>query len=472
MRNARCSASAREAADRLLRSGPGAWPRGSPETADYRRAATSASAGTFAGGSAYGMRRFSPRRVGGASKGRGPCAPRRRSGLPARASPLPDPEGRPSSDEDLARNRQPSHPRNDCPGPEARPCSKDREAADDYRAVASPVRSRVDLSIVGNGELRYFPAGLACEAVERPEDASGEYLLFLEPGAAPARGSIEELVRTADADPRIGAVGPRLVGPDGKLVEAGGIVFADGSLASYGAGDQPRDPRYRFVRDVDFVSPSCVVVRASAFPGLDGELDDPRYRFADLCLALRAAGHRVVCQPAAEATVDPHAEGPAPLTRARLERLRPIVLGPRPSDAEPHRVLVLGIAMADRQNTAEDVIASMESDRHEVVQRWIALGDEPDTPLLTAATAEIVRERVPKYELLHRLLAREPLGTYDHVVITDDDVVLPRRFLDSFLAFQDRFGFALAQPARTSTSYIDHPIVEQQLGTLARETRF
>jgi len=338
--------------------------------------------------------------------------------------------------------------------------------------VASPVRSRVDLSIVGNGELRYFPAGLACEAVERPEDASGEYLLFLEPGAAPARGSIEELVRTADADPRIGAVGPRLVGPDGKLVEAGGIVFADGSLASYGAGDQPRDPRYRFVRDVDFVSPSCVVVRASAFPGLDGELDDPRYRFADLCLALRAAGHRVVCQPAAEATVDPHAEGPAPLTRARLERLRPIVLGPRPSDAEPHRVLVLGIAMADRQNTAEDVIASMESDRHEVVQRWIALGDEPDTPLLTAATAEIVRERVPKYELLNRLLAREPLGTYDHVVITDDDVVLPRRFLDSFLAFQDRFGFALAQPARTSTSYIDHPIVEQQLGTLARETRF
>src|SRR5439155_1423176 len=61
---------------------------------------------------------------------------------------------------------------------------------------------------------------------------------------------------------------------------------------------------------------------------------------------------------------------------------------------------------------------------------------------------------------------------YEYVLAIDDDVVLPDGFLDQFLAVQRQLGFALAQPARTGNSYIDHPIVEQQWGVLARRTLF
>jgi hypothetical protein len=58
------------------------------------------------------------------------------------------------------------------------------------------------------------------------------------------------------------------------------------------------------------------------------------------------------------------------------------------------------------------------------------------------------------------------------VVSADDDIRLPARFLDRFLTLQADLEFALAQPARTGNSYLDHPIVEQQQGVVARQTRF
>jgi hypothetical protein len=58
------------------------------------------------------------------------------------------------------------------------------------------------------------------------------------------------------------------------------------------------------------------------------------------------------------------------------------------------------------------------------------------------------------------------------VVMTDDDIVVPDGFLDLFLGVQASLGFDLAQPARTLNSYVDHPIVLQQRGVVARRTRF
>ena len=83
-----------------------------------------------------------------------------------------------------------------------------------------------------------------------------------------------------------------------------------------------------------------------------------------------------------------------------------------------------------------------------------------------------VSEPTPKYSLLNRLLAEEDLSSYDFVVSTDDDIVLPEGFPDLFLGVQAGVGFDLAQPARTPNSYVDHPIVLQQRGVLARRTLF
>jgi len=143
-----------------------------------------------------------------------------------------------------------------------------------------------------------------------------------------------------------------------------------------------------------------------------------------------------------------------------------------PSEIPRRRVLVAGIYLADKPNTVREAIASLESDTHEVVQRWIALGGEPADEAVAAVTTQVIQERAPKYGLLNRILETEDLQSYDYVVLCDDDVLLAEGFLDKFLPIQERLGFALAGPARTPGSFIDHVITKQQPGVLARRTRF
>ena len=180
---------------------------------------------------------------------------------------------------------------------------------------------------------------------------------------------------------------------------------------------------------------------------------------------------------AAEGSVAGGDDRPQEITPEIVEARRPSVLPPvleRPrSGVSVGRVLVVGIYLADRPNSVVDIAERLaEASEWKVEQRWIALGGDPPTEEIAAVTARVVGERTPKYELLNSVLAEETLNDYDYVVVTDDDIVLPERFLDYFLDLQGELDFALAQPARTSSSFIDHPIVEQQRGCLARETLF
>jgi hypothetical protein len=137
------------------------------------------------------------------------------------------------------------------------------------------------------------------------------------------------------------------------------------------------------------------------------------------------------------------------------------------------RALVLGVYLAGKPNTAEHIAATLASSRDvEVSQRWVALGGDPPDGELGNVTAVTATEPTPKYSLLNRLLADEDLASYDFVLTTDDDIVLPDAFLDLLLGVQAGVGFDIAQPARTLNSYVDHPIVLQQRGVLARRTLF
>lgn len=141
--------------------------------------------------------------------------------------------------------------------------------------------------------------------------------------------------------------------------------------------------------------------------------------------------------------------------------------------ADTKRVLVLGIYMANKLNNSDDTIAVLaQRTRHEVTQRWIGLGGTPPSRRIADATSRTILDRVPKFELLNQLMEEEQLDQYDYVLLVDDDVVLPNRFVDNFISLQAKLDFSIAQPARTANSYTDHPIVEQQHGVLARQTLF
>lgn len=139
--------------------------------------------------------------------------------------------------------------------------------------------------------------------------AGGEYLVFLNNDTIPQPGWLEALMRTLDEVPGAGLAGAQLLYPDGRLQEAGGVVFSDGSCWSYGRFGSPEDPRYSYVRDCDYVTGAAVAVRRELFESVGGF--DPRYSPAyyedtDLAFAVRATGARVLYQPAARVV---HTEG-------------------------------------------------------------------------------------------------------------------------------------------------------------------
>lgn len=139
--------------------------------------------------------------------------------------------------------------------------------------------------------------------------ARGEYVLLLNNDTVIFPGCIDALVSTADADPTVGLVGARLIYPDGTLQEAGGIIWSDADGCNYGRGGNPDASQYSYVRDVDYCSAACLLVRRDLLTelgGLDLRFSPAYYEDADLAFAARARGRRVVYQPRAAVM---HVEG-------------------------------------------------------------------------------------------------------------------------------------------------------------------
>lgn len=130
--------------------------------------------------------------------------------------------------------------------------------------------------------------------------AKGKYLLMLNNDAEVQPGWLAALLEVAEADPTVGAVGSKLMFPDGRLQEAGSIVWNDGSAWNLGYGRDPSDPAFNYRRHVDYCSAASLLVRRSAYDavgGFDRRFMPAYYEDTDLCFSLRAAGYSVVYQP-------------------------------------------------------------------------------------------------------------------------------------------------------------------------------
>jgi len=135
------------------------------------------------------------------------------------------------------------------------------------------------------------------------------------------------------------------------------------------------------------------------------------------------------------------------------------------------KVLVCGVYLADRDNCAAAEFRELaESRDHQVEQRWVALDLTGGATCELPRPAAIVRRPTPKFELINGLLS--DLDRFDFLLVVDDDVTLPRGFVDAFLSYVTKSRFALCQPARTADSYIDHLITTRMPGIDARLTRF
>jgi hypothetical protein len=129
------------------------------------------------------------------------------------------------------------------------------------------------------------------------------------------------------------------------------------------------------------------------------------------------------------------------------------------------RVLVAGIYRPGALLAHE--LRRLGSDRHDVRFAFGATG--PAEPALAAHT---VAEGLTggKFANLNRVLA----GTYDAdwLLVVDDDLRLPPRFLDRFVAICERFRLDLAQPAQSQRSHSAWRVTRRRPASLVRETRF
>lgn len=131
--------------------------------------------------------------------------------------------------------------------------------------------------------------------------AKGKYLVFLNDDTIAREGWLQSLLAAIEGDQSVGAVGSRILFPDGRLQESGAIVWSDGSCYPLGRGSAPGSLAYSYVRDVDYASANGLLVRRDTFEragGFDARFFPGYYEDVDLCLTIRhVLGQRVVYEP-------------------------------------------------------------------------------------------------------------------------------------------------------------------------------
>lgn len=208
--------------------------------------------------------------------------------------------------------------------------------------------------------------------------ATSDYLLLLNDDTVVEPDWLESLVVACERRPRIGAVGSRLLHPDGTLQEAGQILWSDGSTSCVGRDALPTSHAFEWARRVDYCSGSSLLVRRSTWERLGG-LDEsyfPAYcEDVDLCLRIAEGGEEVWYEPTSQVRhLESRSSSPA-YKRFLIERNRPRLL------ARWERVL------AHRHAPQQDAPAAVANAVHDAMgnpTRVLIIDDRIPVPALGA----------------------------------------------------------------------------------------
>jgi O-antigen biosynthesis protein len=139
--------------------------------------------------------------------------------------------------------------------------------------------------------------------------SSGSWLCFLNNDTEVQPNWLSKLEQVFINFPDTGIATAQLLFPDGQLQEAGGIIYRDGVTANYGKFEGPHHPFYQHLRECDYGSGACMLIRRSDFDaaGQFNSVYKPAY-YEDVDLAMRVAqaGKKIRYQPHARVI---HLEG-------------------------------------------------------------------------------------------------------------------------------------------------------------------
>jgi GT2 family glycosyltransferase/spore maturation protein CgeB len=156
------------------------------------------------------------------------------------------------------------------------------------------------LKVISNAENLGFAR--ACN--QGSAVAGGDYLVFLNNDTKVQPGWLEELTKVLQNDSDVGAVGSKLLYPDGSIQHAGvAICQVEGTnslLPKHVFMQQPSDHIFVNVPMLfQAITAACMMLRKSDFDSVNGfdQGDWNGYEDVDLCFKLTEAGRKIVYQP-------------------------------------------------------------------------------------------------------------------------------------------------------------------------------
>lgn len=176
-----------------------------------------------------------------------------------------------------------------------------------------------NLGFAGANNLGLAALGLiALDGQPTLADMPPDYVLLLNPDTLVRENAIEQMVAFLEAHPRVGAVGPRLLNPDGSYQAAAfrfptlsmtvldlfppGEVLPGRLYNSWWHGRYPQEQRDSEPFPIDHPLGACILARRAAVEQIGG-LDDGFFMYAeevDWCYRMRQAGWAIWQVPAAQ----------------------------------------------------------------------------------------------------------------------------------------------------------------------------
>ncbi len=157
--------------------------------------------------------------------------------------------------------------------------------------------------------------------------AKGEYLVFMNNDVEVTDGWLTELLGVCMRDD-VGAAGPKLLFPDGRIQSAGiavGIGSVAGSLFTGMRGSfSGYMHKASLIQDLSAVTAALMIVKRSAFEKAGGFDENLAVAFndVDLCLKIGKDGNRIVYDPFARATHNESVSRGDEYTKQKAERYR------------------------------------------------------------------------------------------------------------------------------------------------------